>query len=41
MIKGYLYRAYLEEHEKSFGSEDPELKKEFCDFLRTEAYVQH
>jgi len=41
MIKGYLYRAYLAEHEKSFGSEDTELRNEFCTFLKTEAYVAH
>jgi hypothetical protein len=41
MIKGYLYRTYLAEHEKAFGSEDVELRKEFCTFLKTEAYVSH
>jgi len=41
MIKGYLYRAYLAQHEKDSGSEDADLKKEFCDFLKTEAYVHH
>jgi hypothetical protein len=41
MIKGYLYRAYLAEHQKAFGSEDLNLKREFCDFLKTEAYVEH
>jgi hypothetical protein len=41
MIKGYLYRAYLDEHEKTFGSEDLELTKEFCNFLKNDAYVQH
>jgi hypothetical protein len=41
MIKGYLYRAYLQEHEKAFGSEDLDLKKEFCDFLKAKAYVEH
>jgi hypothetical protein len=34
MIKGYMYRAYLAEDEKAFGSEDAELKKEFCTFLK-------
>jgi|SRR5271170_1022608 hypothetical protein len=41
MIKGYLYRAYLAEHEKAFGSEDLDLKKEFCDFLKTKAHISH
>ena len=41
MIKGYLYRAYLAEHEKAFGSEDTDLKKEFCEFLRTKAIKVH
>jgi hypothetical protein len=41
MIKGYLYRAYLAQHEKDFNSEDADLKKEFCDFLKTQAYVHH
>jgi hypothetical protein len=41
MIKGYLYRAYLAQHAKDFGSEDTELRKEFCDFLKNEAYVHH
>lgn len=41
MIKGYLYRAYLAQHEKDFGSEDAELTKEFCDFLKAQAYVNH
>jgi hypothetical protein len=41
MIKGYLYRAYLAEHEKAFGSEDSDLKREFCEFLKTKAFVVH
>jgi len=40
MVKGYLYRAYLEEHEKAFGKEDTELREEFCKFLN-KAYVSH
>jgi len=41
MIKGYLYRAYLEEHKRAFGEDDKELLKEFCRFLREEAFVEH
>ena len=41
MIKGYLYRAYLTEHEKAFGSEDTNLQKEFCEFLKTQAITVH
>ena len=41
MIKGYLYRAYLAEHEKGFGKEDPLLRADFCRFLSQEAYVAH
>jgi len=41
MIKGYLYRAYLAEHEKTFGSEDTDLKREFCEFLKTKAITEH
>ena len=41
MIKGYLYRAHLAQHEKDFGSEDVELKKEFCEFLKKKAFVHH
>ena len=41
MIKGYLYRAHLAESEKESGKVDPELRKEFCQFLTQEAYVEH
>ncbi len=41
MIKGYMYLAHLAEHEKAFGSDDVELKKEFCNFLKSEAYISH
>ena len=41
MIKGYLYRAYLEEHKRAFGEEDSMLREEFCRFIRDEAYVSH
>ena len=41
MIKGYLYRIYLAEHEKEFRTEDSSLRKEFCSFLHEKAYVSH
>lgn len=41
MIKGYLYRAYLAEHRKEFGTEDVSLRAEFCSFLHEEAFVSH
>jgi hypothetical protein len=41
MVKGCLYRAHLAQHEKDFGSEDADLKQEFCNFLMTKAYVDH
>jgi hypothetical protein len=41
MIKGYLYRAYLAEHKKEFGTDDVFLRKEFCAFLRNDAFVSH
>ncbi len=41
MIKGYLYRAYLGEHKKTFGEEDSMLREDFCRFIRDEAYVSH
>lgn len=41
MIKGYLYRAYLEEYKKEFGTEDQILINEFCKFIIEEAFITH
>jgi hypothetical protein len=41
MVKGYLYRAYLEEHRRAFGKDDEILLEDFCQFIREEAYVEH
>jgi hypothetical protein len=41
MIKGYLYRVYLAGYKKQAGEDDKMLKKEFCRFIREEAFVSH
>ncbi len=41
MIKGYLFRVYLEGYKKRFGHDDKNLKEEFCRFLREEAFISH
>jgi hypothetical protein len=41
MIKGYLFRVYLDGYKKQSGEEDKILKEEFCRFIRDEAFVSH
>ena len=41
MIKGYLFRAYLDGYKKQFGEDDKTLKEEFCRFIREEAFISH
>jgi hypothetical protein len=41
MIKGYLFRVYLDGYKKQSGEEDKNLKEEFCRFIRNEAFVSH
>ncbi len=41
MVKGYLYRVYLDGYKKQSGEDDKMLKSEFCRFLREEAVVSH
>jgi hypothetical protein len=41
MIKGYLFRVYLDDYRKRFGEDDKFTKEEFCRFIREEAFVRH
>jgi hypothetical protein len=41
MVKGYLFRVYLDGYKKEFGEDDKSLKEEFCRFIRDEAFVSH
>ena len=41
MVKGYLYKKYLAAFEREFGKEDTALKREFCKFIQTQAYISH
>jgi hypothetical protein len=40
IIKGYLFRLYLDGYRKQFGQDDA-LREEFCRFLREEAFISH
>ena len=41
MVKGYLYKVFLDAHKAELGKEDSVLKQQFCEFLKTEAFLQH
>jgi hypothetical protein len=41
MIKGYLFRLYLDGYRKQFGQDDKALKEEFCRFMREQAFISH
>ena len=41
MVKGYLFRVYLDGYRKQSGEDDKLLKEEFCKFIREEAFVSH
>ena len=41
MVKGHLFRVYLDGYKKQSGEDDKLLKEEFCKFLREEGFVSH
>ncbi len=41
MIKGYLFRVYLDGYKKKSGQDDKILREEFCRFLRKEGFISH
>ena len=41
IIRGFMYKQALETYEKEFGKKDTSLLKEFCQFLKEEAYTRH
>jgi len=41
MIRGFLFRVYLDGYKKQFGQDDKVLKEEFCRFIREQGFISH